>query len=64
VVTHVGPLTEVEVALALDRGLSVAYAMKEAGHVIGAYLSLRGQRRLIGRIPMQRPDTQQQVTHV
>lgn len=53
VVIHVGPLTHNDTSQALDRGMAIAYAMKTGGQIIGAYLTLRGQTRLIGRIPLQ-----------
>ncbi|MDF1669729.1 MAG: UPF0280 family protein [Roseovarius sp.] len=63
IVTHVGSLSQDEIALALDRGLSMAYAMKEENHIHGAYLHLRGNNRLVGRIPMQSPKTDQEVAY-
>ncbi len=48
VTVGVGRLESHEVAAALDRGEAEARQMLEAGHIRGAILSLRGERRFVG----------------
>jgi uncharacterized protein len=51
-----GPLTPGEIAAALDAGLALADALREAGRITGAVLTLRGALRLCGaRIPALEP---------
>ena len=64
IVTHVGQLSPADIGLALDRGLSVAYAMHRAGLILGTHLKLREQKRLIGQIPLQPSTRSAEVSHV
>jgi ApbE superfamily uncharacterized protein (UPF0280 family) len=48
VTTGLGPLTSVETARALDRGLAAATALREAGHIQAAALFLNGQSCTLG----------------
>ena len=53
VVTHVGPLTEDEVAKALSNGAAVAQDMRARGLIHAAALFLRGQSCLVGQSFLQ-----------
>jgi ApbE superfamily uncharacterized protein (UPF0280 family) len=48
VVVAVGPLSDDDVAAALDAGLAEADRMRDAGLIAGAFLSLRGRQRTTG----------------
>lgn len=63
IVTYVGPLSKTDIALALDRGLAVAYGMKQSGRIAGVCLSLRGQTRVLGRIPLVAAATSERRAH-
>jgi uncharacterized protein len=49
VTVEVGPLSPGEVALALDNGLAVAEQFRRQGSIAGAFLALRGERRICGK---------------
>ncbi|WP_163270802.1 UPF0280 family protein [Chelativorans alearense] len=48
VTQDVGPLSSTEIAAALERGLAMAIAMAERGHIHSAALFLRGESRICG----------------
>lgn len=52
VTVEVGDLTQDEIAMALDNGLRVAEQFRLRGLIVGAFLSLRGQRRFCGASPI------------
>jgi ApbE superfamily uncharacterized protein (UPF0280 family) len=51
VTVNVGPLTDAEVAEALERGVVAAHAMVGRGLADGVLLALRGQVRTVGAVP-------------
>lgn len=53
VTTAVGPLSPLEVAMALDRGLHAAEHWRRRGLIHSAALHLCGQSRLCGALPLQ-----------
>lgn len=49
VTVEVGPLSPADIAMALDNGLAVAEQFRLQGSIAGAFLALRGERRICGR---------------
>ena len=56
VVTHCGALARNEVLHALENGQKLASELIAAGHIRAAHLSLRGQARHAGAIPVTAPE--------
>lgn len=52
VTTHVGPLSRDDTAIALQNGLTLARQFQADNLIIGAYLTLAGQTRTTGNIPL------------
>ncbi len=55
VTVAVGPLTDAEVDLALDRGLAAATAYRACGLIHSAALLLNSAQRLLGPLPLKEP---------
>ena len=55
VTVAVGPLTQIETALALDRGFAAAQSFRRSGLIEGAALFLNSAARVLGPLPVLEP---------
>lgn len=57
VTTSVGPLSPLEIAQALDKGLAVAEDLRRRGHFVAAALFLSGESRICGPLMLAAPSS-------